>query len=102
MKNQKSPSPFDGWLFVEIVWHDAVSDNSWCSVSKTREVARITTRGWLIKKTPKAVTVAATFGGAEEEELEVNQILVIPRGWLESVTEIEIKPVRKVSLRTLK
>ena len=101
MKNQKSPTLPTTWLFVEIVWHDAISDNSWCSVPDTKELACITTRGWLIKKTPKAVTIAATYGG-DEEDLEVNQILTIPRGWLESVTEIEIKPVRKVSLRTLK
>jgi hypothetical protein len=102
MKNEKSPTKASDWLFVEIVWHDAISDSAWRTASHTHELAQITTRGWLIKKTRTAITVAATYGEQNDEEAEVNQILTIPRSWLASVTEVEIKPVRKISLRALK
>ena len=103
MKNEKSPTDPKTWMFVEVVWHDALSDNSWRTPEKIQGLVRIVIRGWLIKKDRTSITVAATYGEEHNaDEVEVNQILSIPRGWLESITKIDIKPTRKVSLRTLK
>lgn len=49
------------WRFVEAVWIDSSSDGEWTKERDLPEALTMTTRGWLVKETENAITLAGTF-----------------------------------------
>ena len=81
------PATGGPWKFVEIVWIDARSDSSWCKGEDLPDVAPVQTRGWLVRKTAKCVTIAASQG-MDNEDPDIGEVITIPRGTIETIKEL--------------
>lgn len=78
----------DPWLFVEVIWHDATSDSSWVTESDLPNLTRIQSRGWLCRKTRLCITLASSVDPSGQQTV-VGEVITIPRGCVESITELK-------------
>jgi len=82
---------------VKIVWVDAAVINEWKTVAEltkdeVADAAPCTTIGFLIKKNRKFYYVANTVSSGEtEDEIVSNGIILIPKKWVSSFTELNIE-----------
>ena len=78
------------WPFVEVIWVDSVSDSKWRALGSLPELATIQSRGWLIIRDKKKVTIAATRGGYTDGTEAVGEVTTIPRGCIRSIKELKV------------
>jgi hypothetical protein len=82
---------------VKIVWADAMSIGEWKTVAELKkdeaaDHAPCTSIGFLIKTTKQFYYVANTVSsGDTEEEIVSNGIMMIPRKWVVSFTELTVE-----------
>jgi len=79
---------------VRVVWVDAVATNEWKTIADLDKEAHADTEpcitiGFLIKKSRTYYWIASTITNTGTEAL-VNSIMMIPRKWVESFTELEV------------
>jgi hypothetical protein len=81
---------------VRITWVDAMAINEWKTASELKkdeqsDAAPCVSIGFLIKTTKQFYYVANTVSAGEtEEEIVSNGIMMIPKKWVKSFTELEI------------
>lgn len=84
--------PYD---FIEIVWDDAVSNSeSWIAPENILDPERVVTRGWKVKETPAAVTIANSISHQTAESETVGNTMTIPRGMIVSMRKIKVSNAR--------
>lgn len=83
---------------VRITWIDAVSSNDWKTIpdlkkEESADTTPCTTIGFLVRSNRQyyyvANTVSAVAGGKADEIL-VNGVMMIPKKWVQSYTELEV------------
>lgn len=81
--------------FVEIVWDDAASNSeSWTVIADIAGPEQVITRGWLVKQTDKAVSVAASVANEDLHDEAVGNIMTIPIGMIVSRRELTLSTKR--------
>ena len=79
------------YKYIEVVWEDATSNSeSWVHINDVVEPETIITRGWLVKDTAKAITVASSVSMEEEFEDTVGNTMTVPKGMIVSQRELRI------------
>lgn len=72
---------------VHVEWEDACSHDPWTKVADLdQEPRKILTAGFLVRVTPKAITVASTHCDGED----VCCFIVIPRAGITKISEVTI------------
>lgn len=85
-KQYRPPYPFE-----EVIWDDAASNSeSWVHISDVIAPEQVVTRGWLVKETEKAVTLAASVSMQQEFEETVGNTMTIPKGMIVSRRQITV------------
>ncbi len=88
-KNYKPP-----YKYVEVVWEDATSNSeSWVHINDIVAPERVVTRGWLVKETEKAVTLASSVSLEEDFEETVGNTMTVPVGMIVSRRELRVSVV---------
>ncbi len=64
--------------YVEVIWEDALSTAEWVERENLPDLARHVTRGWLIHKDEKKLTLAATLQIKGGDSL--GEVVTIPAG----------------------
>lgn len=72
-----------------IVWHDAVAHVGWADLRQEYKPAVCTSVGLVISESKTALTVAGTWGG-DENSLETNARITIPKDWVISRKKIKL------------
>ena len=72
-----------------IVWEDAVSDNGWQLKEEVSETHTCSSIGVLIKETDKYVVLGGSWSD-ENGELETNNRITIPKGWIVSRKVVKV------------
>lgn len=97
MKEYKPPYPY-----MEVVWDDASSNSeSWVDIADVVEPERVITRGWLVKKTERAITLASSVALEEKYEDSVGNTMTVPLGMIISQREIRVSNASSKSRRKL-
>lgn len=65
-----------------IVWKDAVADVGWKTVDEVSETHTIVSVGLVVLETDTELVLAGSWGGDPEDELETNNRITIPKGWV--------------------
>jgi hypothetical protein len=78
------------WKFYEVTWHDATSENAWVGHDALPDVSVFVTRGWLVRKTTRCLTLAATITGEATAKSDVGEVITIPRGCVVSMKELNV------------
>lgn len=95
-KIAKSP-----YKFYEIVWDDATSNSeSWVHLNDIDEVERVITRGWLVKETDRALTIANSISAQEDKMDTVGNVMTIPRGMIITQREIKVTSARPKKVKS--
>lgn len=70
--------------FVEVKWWDAKSEATWLRYrgKKWEEMAAspCTTRGWVVKETARAISLAGTISH-DGGKWDFSEVITIPRAW---------------------
>jgi hypothetical protein len=91
-KTKKYAPPYP---FVEIVWDDAASNSAtWIEPSDITGPKQVITRGWLVKETDKAVSVAGSVANEVIENETVGNTMTIPKGMIVSRRELRLTTAR--------
>lgn len=89
---KKVKFPYD---FLEIIWDDAVSNSeSWTTVADILEPERVITRGWKVKETDAAITLASSIDYAEAEGETVGNTMTIPKGMIIQMRKVKVTYAR--------
>lgn len=81
--------------FVEVVWDDAVSNSaSWVTTEEIAGPEQVITRGWLVKETAKAVTLAGSVANEAVDNETVGNTMTIPRGMIVSRRELKLTTLK--------
>jgi hypothetical protein len=73
-----SRKPPAKWKFVEVFWVDSSNSNDWAELSDIPDVVEMVTRGWLIRESERAITLAATYYSIGEVH-KFGEYITIPR-----------------------
>ena len=76
------------WPFVDVTWEDAVSDSCWLTLDQLPELRVIQSRGWMIIKDKKRVTIASSMNGLTKGLEAVSEVTSIPRGCIVSIKKL--------------
>lgn len=91
--SRKSKELFQYW---EIVWDDAVSNSEeWLDIADIAEPMRVTSRGWKVKETNAAITLAASTYPESEKDTTVGNLMTIPHGMIVSKRELKVSNARR-------
>lgn len=71
--------------YVEVVWLDAASGNGWESAGHEIDNNEVLSLGWLLRVTPKEITLAADVSNEPVLEMQHNRRLTIPRGCIRTM-----------------
>ncbi len=74
--------------FVEILWHDAISDSEWMDVKSLPVVVPCVSRGWLLIDDAQQVTLAATI--QVQDGGSVGEVVSIPRGMVHKMRTLKV------------
>lgn len=69
--------------YMEIVWDDAASNSAtWVHLNDIATTERVITRGWNVKETDDAITLASSIS-ADDHDLDiVGNTMTIPKGMI--------------------
>ena len=62
---------------IEVEWYDAASRSEWVEFGELPEMAKVTTRGFLVKKTKTTITVCGSMSPPQ-----MGDCITIPRPWI--------------------
>lgn len=65
-----------------VVWHDAVADSCWADQGDEATTDRVNTVGVVLKETPEYIVIAGSWGQSQNDTLQSNARMTIPKGML--------------------
>ena len=79
---------------MHITWQDALVDNGWAGAATALTPSTITSVGWLISQTDKAIIIASDIGDdidhtTKVTTTETNRRIAIPKDWVISQKELK-------------
>lgn len=67
---------------IKVQWWDAASKAEWASTKELPHLQRITTAGYLVRKTKTSITICASIHHEDDGECAFGDCVTIPAPWI--------------------
>lgn len=86
----KTPNTPSLCNLVHVEWSDAAVSIGWDEGKANARVEAVKSVGWLLASDDHEVVLGADTSMDEEQRLQTNRRIAIPKPWIKSITEIKV------------